>query len=66
MKSINYWRHDVLIKRLLGFFSIAIFAGLLASCGGGGGGTALAPNLTYQAGVTLFLDHSKQLIFFDR
>jgi hypothetical protein len=43
----------VLIKRLLGFFSIAIFAGLLASCGGGGGGTALAPNLTYQAGVTI-------------
>jgi hypothetical protein len=43
----------VLIKRLLGFFSIAIFAGLLASCGGGGSGTALAPNLTYQAGVTI-------------
>jgi hypothetical protein len=53
MKSINYWRHDVLIKRLLGFFSIAIFAGLLASCGGGGGGAALAPTLTYQAGVTI-------------
>lgn len=41
------------IKRLLGIFLITLFAGLLASCGGGGGGTALAPNLTYQAGVTI-------------